>query len=62
MNAASPYVKAIYAATSSLVASLLLVIDGGITIEEWLGVAAAVLVTTGGVFGLTNTPTTNEGT
>ncbi len=52
----SPYAKAIYAAASSLIASLLLVIDGGITFEEWLGVAAAVLAVTVGVFGLRNDP------
>ena len=60
MNA-KPYVKSIYAALSTLLASLLLVVDGGVTLEEGLGVAAAVLVTTGGVFGLRNEPLPADG-
>ncbi len=50
------FVKAIYAFLSSLVASLGLVAEGGITLVEALGVAGAVIAITGGVLGLTNEP------
>lgn len=56
MPTLKPYTKAIFAALSTLIASLLLVVDGGVTLREALGVAAAVLATTGGVYGLKNTP------
>lgn len=50
------YIKTIYAFFSSLIANLALVIEGGITAKEALGVAAAVLVVTGGVYGFPNDP------
>lgn len=48
------YLKAIWAALSSLIASLGLVASDGITLTEGLGVAGAVVAITGGVFGFTN--------
>lgn len=53
----SPYAKAIFAFLSSLIGGLGLVAPGGITLVELLGVLSVVIVNTGGVFGLTNTPT-----
>ncbi len=50
----SPFAKAIYAAVSTLITSLLLVVSEGITLQEGLGVAGAIVAVTGGVFGLRN--------
>ena len=50
----SIYAKAIYAAVSTAIASLIIVVDGGITTREWLEVAAAVVAVTGGVYGIPN--------
>lgn len=52
----SPYAKAIYAFVSTFISSLLLVVDDGISTNEWLMVAGAVVAVTGGVFGLRNEP------
>jgi len=55
MNA-KPYIKAIFAALSTLLGGLSVAALDGLTLVECLGVAATVVTVTGGVFGLTNAP------
>lgn len=44
---ARPYGKAVWTFAGTTVGALLLVVDGGITVREWLEVAAVVLGVTG---------------
>lgn len=50
------YRKAIFAAVSTLLSSLILVLPDGVTPTEGLGVALAVVGVVGGVYGLSNEP------
>jgi len=56
----TPYMKAAYAAVSTLIASLILVVPDGLTLVEGLSVAASVVAVTGGVYGLRNEPVPDD--
>jgi len=51
-----PFAKAIVTFLAVLVAAVAAVIDDGITVVEWLGVAGTVLAATGASYGTRNDP------
>lgn len=53
----SPYLKAIFGgAAAGLTAYGTALADGHVTAAEWVGILLAVVVTAGGVWGVTNAP------
>lgn len=59
----SPYLKAVFGAAAAGLTSYgtALASDGRVTAAEWVGILLAIVVTAGGVWGVTNAPMPNKG-